>query len=1078
MSDTETHPAGGPSQADHIRANEEAALRETVENLDRKSILSRVFVTRPRFAIVIAIVMTLIGTMAIKTIPITQYPEVSPPEIVVSTTYPGANAVDLTRTVANVIEQEINGVEDMLYMNSSSSDSGSYSLTVTFAVGTDRDMDMVKVQNRLQRAMPKLPPEVTAQGVDVSLRSSDMLGFIALRSPNGTHGKLDLSNYAYANIRDTLLRVDGVGGVSIYGPKLSMRVWLDPERMAAQRMTAEEVIAAIRSQNVQAALGSVGAAPIIDLAVEQRYTVTAPGRLSTPEEFGQIVVRSAANGAMIRIRDIGRCEIGENNYGVEGLLDGKTSVSIALQQTPGTNAVEAMKNVKAEMDGLAARFPEDMEYLTVYDATAYITASIDEIVLTLLITFALVVIICYLFLQDARATLVPSLTIPVSLLSTFAVLKAADFTINTMTLFALVLAIGVVVDDAIVVVERVLHHMEKNKLDSKTATLVSMYEMTGAIIATTLVLLAIFVPVAFVSGITGRIYLQFAVTISMAVVFSTVNALTLSPALCATILRVPKPHRRGPFAWFNAGLDRLKRGYVHISKALARRIILAALLLAAATLGCLHVAKNLPASFLPAEDQGVVFINVELKEGLNRTSTDRLMRKITEEVTTYEGIGNVLSVSGVSFGGGNAENVGIVIVALKDWSQRTSPELHADAIVTRIQTFANTLHEARIFCMVPPSIPGLGMSGGVELQLQSIADNDPMKLESALNAFLTDLRMSPEVDPMRTYSSYTASTPRLLFDIDRLKTETFGVPVSTLFGTLQSYLGSYYVNDINLGNQVNQVILQSDWSSRSAPEDIANLYVKSAKGGMVPVGALADIRVELGPRNYSRYNLYPAAKIDITTRQGHTSGQTMERVRRLVKETLPREFKTEFSGLSYQEEQSSGQTGALVMAAFLFGYLFLVAQYESWTIPIPVMTSVSVAALGALLGLKLVNLPLSIYSQLGLILLVGLASKNAILIVEFAATRHADGLSIVDAAGEGAGERLRAVLMTALTFVLGVLPMVYATGAGANSRIEIGTTVYWGMIAATCAGIILIPGLYALFQTLREKGAALRKRLF
>ena len=1052
---------------EEIEAKEAQITRQAVKDLPNKSIFSRVFINRPRFAVVIAIVMSIVGLLAIESLPITQYPEITPPTVSVSCSYPGANAEDLANTVAMPIETEVNGVEDMLYMESSCADNGTYSLTVTFAVGSDRDMNMVRIQNRVARAEPKLPKEVTQQGVDVAARADSILGFLNVRCTDDSMSTLDVSNYVYANIRDPLLRVNGVGGVQVFGPKLSMRIWLDPERMAAQGMDAQEVISAVASQNRQAALGAVGTSPVQDPNVKTCYSIVADGRLKSKKEFENIIVRTDKDGGIVRLRDVARLEMGEENYGFTGFFNGVQSVSLLIQQTPGSNAIDAMDAVVSEMNRLAENFPEGLVWTNAYDATEYVRVSIKEIVSTLIETFILVVIVCFLFLQDFRATLVPVCAIPVSLLCTFAALQFFGFSINTLTLFALVLAIGSVVDDAIVVVERVQYHMGKSGLDRKTATLLTMSEVTGAVIATTLVLLAIFVPVGFVAGITGRIYAQFAVTMSTAICFSTVNALTLSPAICSTILAAPKAHTKpwDFFTWFNRGLDWLRKRYAAIAKFFARRSILTFLLLAVTLLGVYQCIRITPTSFLPTEDQGVVFVDVTLREGTNRSVTDDFLRGLSAEIRKVDGVTDILSVVGHGLVSGDAENNGMIVARLETWEKRRTPELQASAILKTITGIGARFHEAKTTCFVPPAISGLGLTGGMDIRFQAYNTTDPAQIERNLKPFLMALNQSPEV--AYAFSPYTAGTPHIHMDIDRTKAETFKVPVSTLFSTLQSYLGSYYVNDINVGTQINKVIVQSDFSGRATQEDIGNLYARSTTGAMVPVSAMVDIKTVGAPRSYTRFNMRPSANITAMSKPGFSSGEAMESVSRVARDTLSRDYGFEWSGLSYQEARASGQTSIIVLAAFLFGYLFLVAQYESWTMPLSVMTSISVACVGALLGIVYSGIDLSIYAQLGLLLLVGLAAKNAILIVEFAAQRHEQGFSIVESAGEGAGERLRAVLMTALTFVLGVLPMVYAEGAGAASRQHIGITVYWGMIVATTAGLLMIPALYAMYEKMR-----------
>lgn len=1058
---------------EELEAHERKVVQEAVRDLPNRSIFSRIFVNRPRFALVIAIVMSLVGVVAIQSLPVEQYPEVAPPTVRVSCTYPGANAVDLANTVAIPIESEVNGVEDMLYMSSSCSDNGRYSLTITFAVGSDRDMALVRVQNRVARAEPKLPAEVTKQGISVNSQSSSMLGFLSFRSPKGELSKLQISDFIYSNVRDALLRINGVGGADVHGAKVAMRVWLDPERLAAQGMDANTVIAAIASQNRQAALGSVGASPVFDPTVKEAFTIVTDGRLSSVKEFEEVVVRSSGEGGLVRLRDVARVETGEQSYGNTGFFNGADCVSVGLNQTPGTNAIEAVDAIKAELERLKPLFPGDLECVFAYDATEVVRDSIAEIVSTLFETFILVLIVCYVFLQDIRATVVPLCAIPVSLLCTFAALKLFGFTINTISLFALVLAIGSVVDDAIVVVERVQHHMEKNGLDRKTATLLSMSEVTGAVIATTLVLLAIFVPVGFVGGITGRIYSQFAVTMSMAILFSSVNALTLSPAICATILGVPKKHTKAwdPFTWFNAGLDWVRRRYAMLAKFLAARRLLTLLLLLVACAGVAVSYQHTPTALLPVEDQGVVFVDMALREGTNRSVTDKVVRRVEEELRALPGVKSVLSVVGWAMISGNAENTAMFIVALTPWDERLSEDMSAQALLGKITAITQRFHEGKFFAMLPPAIQGLGNTGGMSLYFQSLASTDPEVIERNLRGFLSAINQAPEI--AMAFSPYTSGTPHIKMDVDRTKAETYHVQVATLYETLQSYLGSYYVNDINIGTQVNQVVVQSDWKGRDTRDAIGRLYVKSATGAMVPVSAMISLRDEGGVRSYARYNLFPAAQVNANAQAGYSSGDAMEAVKRVAQQTLSKDFSFEWTDLSFQEASVSGQTGVLVLAAFLFGYLFLVAQYESWTLPLPVMTSISVGCVGAFLGIIHNGLALSVYAQVGLLLLVALAAKSAILIVEFAAQRRTQGLGIVDAAGEGAGERLRAVLMTALTFILGVLPMVYAAGAGAASRIHIGVTVYYGMLAATTLGLLMIPALYALFEGMREGTYAL-----
>jgi len=1027
---------------------------------------SKFFIERPRFAIVIAIVMSLGGLIALFSLPISLYPQITPPEVNVTANYTGASAEVVANTIGIPIEQEVNGVEDMLYMSSTSSNSGSYRLAVSFEVGTDPDMAQVKVQNRVQQAMSKLPTEVQQYGISVKRRSSDILGFLVVRSPNGTHDRQFLSNYVENNVKNNLARLYGVGEVSVYASPLSMRVWLDADKIAALNIPVSTVRAAISSQNYQPSLGSVGSMPGDD-GQQMIYTLETQGRLNEAKDFENIIIRTQEDGGLVKLKDIAKVEIGYEHYSFKSEVDGATSISIGLNTLSGANAIDAMKAVRAELKRLEAFYPEDFTIDVFFDATDYIKASIEEVTLTLLLTFALVVFVCYIFLQDWRSTLVPSITIPVSLLATFAVMLALGYSLNILTLFGLVLAIGLVVDDAIVVVERVLTLMDEEKLSPKEAAKKAMEQVSSAIVATTLVLLAIFVPIAFIGGITGKIYQQFAISISFAVSFSSLNALTLSPALCATILKPLKPATKGPLLWFNKIVDKSRNKYLAVVGYIARKISFIAMILALLFAANAVFFKLSHTSFIPPEDQGVIISNIQLPEGATQPRTDAVMHKIIPMMKEEKSVASVMDIIGFSMLSGQGENVGIAIINLKPWNERTSKADYSTNILNRIKARLASVPEADINLFEFPAIPGLGNTGGMDFRLQSLYSSDPKALEAVLKSFVAKVNMLPEV--MYAFSTYTAATPHAHIEIDKEKAEVMNVSVSSIYSVLQNYLGSGYVNDINIGTQVNKVMIQASWDYRKDIESIKKLYVPSNDGHMVPMGSLVTIEMIQAPRSLDRYNQFPSATITAMTAPGVSSGQAMKAMEDLAQKALPDGYSYEWSTMSLQEKKNSGQVGYLIALAVLFGYLFLVAQYESWMLPVSVLASVLVAMLGAFAGILITGLSLSIYAQLGLILLVGLASKNAILIVEFARDERSKGTSIDKAAVVATKERFRAVLMTAFTFILGVFPLIVATGAGAGSRVAIGVPVFYGMLVGTAGGLIVIPLLYVLFQTITER---------
>ncbi|MFP3870964.1 MAG: efflux RND transporter permease subunit [Syntrophobacteria bacterium] len=1035
---------------------------------------SQIFIERPRLAMVVSIIITLGGLIALFNIPVAQYPQITPPQIRVTASYPGANAQVVADSVAAPIEEEVNGVDNMLYMSSSCSNDGQYSLAVTFAVGTDPDIDQVNLQNRVQLATSKLPQEVVDQGIDVRKRSASWIGVVCYYSPKRTRDRLFLSNYVSKNIQDALVRLKGVSDIHIFGEmEYSMRVWMDSGRLIALGLTADDVIDAIRRQNIQAAVGSIGSKPV-DPSQQLQFTLRTKGRLEAVEDFEKIVVRTNAQGGLVRIRDIARVEIGARTYGHDSILNGDPTVALAVYQTPGANALDTLEEVRTELKRLARRQPSDVEYQIILDTTKYVSAAIKEIALTLFITFLLVIGVVFIFLQDWRASLIPALTVPVSLIGTFGVLLALGYSANTISLFALIMAIGLVVDDTIVVVENVCRIMEKRKLGPKAATMRAMGQVTGPIVATTLVLLAVFVPVGFMPGISGELYKQFAVTLCSSVVISTICALTLSPALCSTLLRHTRPVHRGPLAWFNRALDTSRNGYVFGATWLVRRLGVVLLIFIGIFGSTYFLFSSRPTSFLPEEDQGYFFLNVQLPEAAALARTNQVMQQVTRKLQTINGIDDVIGVGGFSLLSGNADNVGFGLGILSPWDKRKRPDLHLNAILPKAQEKLATIASADIFAFTPPAILGLGTTGGFDFRLQALEDQSPREIAATTRAMVIAANQDPVL--MRVFSTFTSDTPQLFVNLDRTRTEYLNVPVSRVFSTLQAHLGSRYVNDFNLYGRVYQVKVQAEAQYRDAQEDISRLYVRSNDNNMVPMKSLVGLSTILGPQIVERYNQFASTKINGNAAPGFSSGDAMAAMERVAARVLPSGYNYEWSSMSFQERKIGGEVSILFALAVLFSYLFLVGQYESWTIPLPIIIYVPVATLGALTGLWLTGLSLSIYAQIGLVLLVGLASKNAILIVEFSKDRRKEGLSVEKAAVEGARIRFRPVLMTAFTFILGVTPMVIASGAGAGSRRATGTAVFSGMLMATMVGIFLIPALYYAFQSFEEKVGAWRAR--
>jgi len=1040
---------------------------------------SRFFISRPVFACVISIIIILLGVVSYFGLPVAQYPELAPPIVRIEALYPGANAKTIADTVAAPLEQEVNGVDGMIYMNSVSSD-GRYSLDVSFKQGTNIDIAAVLVQNRVNIAEPKLPEEVRRLGVTTRKQSTALVGVISLSSPNGTQTDLTLSNFLATNWKDEIARIPGVGGINIMPSKdYSIRVWLDPEKLRARGLTVSDVTSAIRSQNVQVAAGAIGRQPA-PAGTDFEFIVNTQGRLSDPEQFAAIIVKSTPDQRIVRVGDIGRVELGARDYNTLASFNGKPNAVLIVYQLPGANLTEIATSLDKAVKRLTApdaavKLPPDTQAKFFYDSSMFIRASLEEVLITLLEAFALVFLVVLIFLQSLRSTIIPAITIPVSLIGTLIMMKLFGFSINMLTMFGMVLAIGIVVDDAIIVVENVERNMREGKLGARDATIKAMGEIFAPVVAVTLVLMAVFLPTAALPGITGEMYRQFALTIAASTALSALNALTLSPALCALILKVHEPGQKGfilfrPLRWlanlFNRFFDAFTALYTWLTRGTTRLAGIALVFFAGVLALTVVLLNRVPTGFVPNEDLGFVVVAAQLPDGASLERTKEVIDRVSQEVRQIDGVQDVVTLTGFSVIQGQGTSYGNAWIVLKPWDQRAKEKRSVDAIMNDIRGRVGKIQESSMLVFSLPAIQGLGSTSGFDLRIQDKQSLGAETLQQTAEEVVAASFQQPGI--AYSYSSFRAGVPQIFLNVDREKVIKLDIPITSVFETLQTYLGSTYVNDFNLGSRTYQVNVQADYQFRLQAEDIRRLEVRNRNGQMIPLGTFVTVEDSVGPERIERYNMYPAATINGAPKPGVSSGDAISIMEKVATEKLPPGMGFEWTSLSFQEKQAGG-TGTIVFAlGLILVYLILAAQYESWMTPLSVLLSVPLVIIGAMIALDLRGLDNNIFTQIGLVLLVGLGAKNAILIVEFARENRASGMSRVDAAVLAAKTRFRPILMTSLAFILGVVPLLTATGAGAASRQSIGTAVFGGMLGATILSLIFTPALYVAVEWLAD----------